>query len=116
QRMVQRDSEILLDEICSEQILGWGNVAPDRKTVFRQRVHEVMNQASKNEFKRFLQKNFAPKKKKKTPIWDIRNNPLGMPPGKRAAGLKRLRIAQRLFIQALQTGRRPDAQMDAFDD
>jgi hypothetical protein len=114
-QMVSREPLVLLEEVCKTTIRGWQTVSASRRPVFRNKVHDVLREASSNEFKRYLSLKPGAKAKLGTTTWEIKNNPLDLSSTRRSREFRRLKSLQQDFVLALRTGRRPSRQEEMFE-
>ena len=114
EQMIQHKQYILLNNLCNDLIPDWSIMGPAKQQQLIPKLTEVITEASKNEFKRYLQRNNDMKGRTHTDTWEVRNNPLDLSSTKRSREFKRLRKLHYAFLEALRTGRRPSRQ-EEFD-
>lgn len=97
--MSQRRPRVGLDEICKDVCITWGIMGKPAKDALRTRVQDVLREVGRQDFKPYLR-------------WiarirslEIVDNPLELEPDRRAAAFRKLRGAQRKFIESLRPKR-----------
>lgn len=109
--MSNREPRIHLDKIAGDTIPTWNILSPNYQSEIRNKIKEIMREASLTEFKEYLRYN-RQMVRRFGPTWDIISNPLDLHSDKRHAAWKRLQNLQKKFLEALRTGERSFNQND----
>lgn len=104
--MSERKPRILLDEFAKDIVPAWVIMDNNFKKDLKNKIYNILDKASNNEFREFLKYNLLMKRKTGTPTWEIIYNPLDLQFDKRQAAYRRLHKLQEDFIEALRKGER----------
>jgi len=100
--MSERRPRVTLEQICADVCNTWSIMGTPVKDAFRGKVREVLVQAAHRHFGAYLRWVGA------AHSIEIVANPLDLEPDKRTAVYRRLRTAQKMFIETLRSGRAAD--------
>ena len=102
--MLQNKSQLPLTTLCRDLIEFWDCLGPSAKHEMKNKIKNVMSLASEGKFRHLL--GFVREQKKVSPevVWEIRHNPISLPPSKRRAAFQTIRSMQREFLDSLKSG------------
>jgi hypothetical protein len=106
--MFRRTPRFSLDQLTRDLFPTWTIISPRFQKELRNSIRNVLNQASRNEFRHHLKWN------RQIQVWEISKNPLDLRADKRHAAWKKMQNLQKQFITALRTGKRPAVQEELF--
>ena len=110
--MFQRQPHFLLDDLITDTVPTWGMMGPEFKCELRKKMLDVVNEASRQEFRNYFRRNQNIKARTHTETWEIILNPLDLTTDKRNREFRQIKKIQGIFIEALKTGQRPSRQFE----
>lgn len=114
--MARREPRVLLARLAEDTVPTLGIMSRQHQQHLRNNmIRQVVEQAARHEFRRYLRRNREAERVTGTPTWDILNNPVDLGVDKRSRGFRALQSAKGALLEALRTGRRPALQLELFD-
>jgi len=111
--MLRREPHVLLHRLAQDTVPTWGIMSSQHQEHLRRnKIFQVVEQASRYEFRKFLKRNREVERVRHTPTWDILDNPLDLRTDRRDRGFKALQSRKEAFVEALKTGKRRALQLE----
>jgi len=116
--MLRGQPHVLLGRLAEDTVPTWGIMSPQHQKHLRNnKIFQVVEQAARYEFRKYLKRNHQVERVKHTPTWDILNNPLDLGADRRSRGFRTLQDQKEGFVEALRTGKRRALQLEfPFDE
>lgn len=99
--MSRRETRLLLDKLAGDAVPTWDIMGGRHRKSLRAKIFDVVEQAAKTHFRKYLRRNKAAEGRTKTKTWEIVSNPLDLQSDKRTREYRALLKGQKEFIQAL---------------
>lgn len=114
--MTQGESRILFTRLASKAFPLWDDVDAHYQKELRLKILQVMDRASRGEFRRYLRRNKPIESRTHTPTWDITSNPfIGHDRAMRTEQRRMLKL-QSSFIESLKDGSGSPYQENLFQE
>jgi hypothetical protein len=103
EEMANGSTRIIQNDIGKKMFKGmWDRMHPDYRGQLKQKIQQVMDQASRGQFSKHLQRNTTARAVTQSLSWDVLDNPHNGAMDKRQKGWRGMLRKQRAFIDYLQ--------------
>jgi hypothetical protein len=109
EEMANGSTRIIQNDLGKKMFKGmWDRMQPEYRGQLKQKIQQVMDQASRGQFSKHLQRNTTARAVTQSPSWDVLDNPLNGAVDKRQKAWRAMLKKQQAFIEYLQDPNRQE--------
>ena len=115
-QMYEHEPRILANKIAQKAVKVWDIIGEETKKEYITKITDIVDQASRDHFKKYLKRNSHAAGRTQTPTWEIIRNPLNLGADKQRNEFKKLKRIQKAFIESLKIDTVQTFQRELFED